>query len=199
MKAESEPTNEVRAEPNLVCAMPSKEEVDRRSKAYRVGEINKKLKMKKLIKCGVAVAVVVAAGFVAYQSYGVYSIQNNSLLMQNVEALAADPKETVSNKAIEYVYGSEYTPTGIKAGLEVSLNANLVSTLMDLIGKKKRGKTIAANVKAYMDYTERSIYQKNCIDFPGSNCVCSATNNGKWIYKPKPTPSWWGQEEKTCY
>ena len=51
--------------------------------------------MKKLIKCGVAVAVVVAAGFVAYQSYGVYSIQNNSLLMQNVEALAADPKETV--------------------------------------------------------------------------------------------------------
>ena len=155
--------------------------------------------MRKSIKCGIVAAVVVAAGFASYQSYGVYSIQNNSLLMQNVEALAADPQETVSNKAIEYVYGTEYTPTGFKAGVEVSLNADLVSALKNLIGHKQRGKTIAVNVKAYMDYTERSIYQKNCIDFPGSNCVCSATNNGLWIYKPKTTPSWWGQEEKTCY
>lgn len=156
--------------------------------------------MKKVIlKSTLAVAAVTLSCLGAWKAYEVYGIMDNSMLMQNVEALAADPKETVSNKAIEYVYGSEYTPTGIKAGLEVSLNANLVSTLMDLIGKKIRGKTIAANVKAYMDYTERSIYQKNCIDFPGSNCVCSATNNGKWIYKPKPTPSWWGQEEKTCY
>ncbi|MDD6015268.1 MAG: NVEALA domain-containing protein [Prevotellaceae bacterium] len=47
--------------------------------------------MKKSIKCGIAAAVVVAAGVAAYQSYGAYGAQDNSLLMQNVEALAQDP------------------------------------------------------------------------------------------------------------
>lgn len=47
--------------------------------------------MKKSIKCGIAAAMVVAAGIVAYQSYGAYGAQDNSLLMQNVEALAQDP------------------------------------------------------------------------------------------------------------
>ena len=46
--------------------------------------------MRKSIKCGIVAAVVVAAGFASYQSYGVYSIQNNSLLMQNIEALASN-------------------------------------------------------------------------------------------------------------
>lgn len=46
--------------------------------------------MKKSIKSGMVAAVVVAAGFAAYQSYGSYGAQDNSLLMQNVEALADD-------------------------------------------------------------------------------------------------------------
>lgn len=45
--------------------------------------------MKKTIKCGIAAAVLVAAGFTAYQSYSSYGVQDNSLLMQNVEALAS--------------------------------------------------------------------------------------------------------------
>ena len=44
--------------------------------------------MKKFIKCGIVAAVAVAAGFAAYQSYGSYGVQDSSLLMQNVEALA---------------------------------------------------------------------------------------------------------------
>ena len=44
--------------------------------------------MKKSIKCGIAAAVLAAAGFTAYQSYSSYGVQDNSLLMQNVEALA---------------------------------------------------------------------------------------------------------------
>lgn len=45
--------------------------------------------MKKSIKCGIAAAVVIAAGIAAYQSYGSYGVQDNSLLMQNIEALAS--------------------------------------------------------------------------------------------------------------
>ena len=47
--------------------------------------------MIKSVKCGIAAAVVVAAGFAAFQSYGSYGSQDNSLLMQNVEALAQGP------------------------------------------------------------------------------------------------------------
>lgn len=54
--------------------------------------------MKQLIKCSIAAVVLVAAGFAAYQSYGSYGVQNNSLLMQNIEALAQDidPEEEFS-------------------------------------------------------------------------------------------------------
>lgn len=45
--------------------------------------------MKKSIKCGIAAAVVMAAGFAAYQTHGAYGAQDNSLLMQNVEALTS--------------------------------------------------------------------------------------------------------------
>ena len=41
--------------------------------------------------CGIAAAVLVAAGIAAFQSYGSYGTQDNSLLMQNVEALAQGP------------------------------------------------------------------------------------------------------------
>ena len=47
--------------------------------------------MKKTFKCGIVAAVAVAAGFAAYQSYGSYGLQDNSLLMQNIEALAQAP------------------------------------------------------------------------------------------------------------
>lgn len=46
--------------------------------------------MKKSIKGGIAAAMVVAAGFAAYQTYGAYGAQDNSLLMQNIEALAGN-------------------------------------------------------------------------------------------------------------
>lgn len=46
--------------------------------------------MKRSVKSGMLAAVVVAAGFAAYQSSGSYGAQDNSLLMQNVEALAQD-------------------------------------------------------------------------------------------------------------
>ncbi len=52
--------------------------------------------MKKTIKCGIVAAVAVAAGFAAYQSYGSYGAQDNSLLMQNVEALAQAPDGPIS-------------------------------------------------------------------------------------------------------
>jgi hypothetical protein len=45
--------------------------------------------MKKTIKCGIVATIVVTAGFAAYQSYGSYGSQDNSLLMQNIEALAS--------------------------------------------------------------------------------------------------------------
>lgn len=48
--------------------------------------------MRKSIKCGIAAAVVMAAGFAAYQTYGAYGAQDNSLLMQNIEALAQNPE-----------------------------------------------------------------------------------------------------------
>ena len=47
--------------------------------------------MIKTVKCGIAAAVVAAAGVAAFQSYGSYGTQDNSLLMQNVEALAQGP------------------------------------------------------------------------------------------------------------
>ena len=45
--------------------------------------------MKKSIKCGITAAVVAVAGFAAYQSSASYGVQDNSLLMQNIEALAS--------------------------------------------------------------------------------------------------------------
>ena len=48
--------------------------------------------MKKAIKCGIAAAMVMAAGFAAYQTYGAYGAQDNSLLMQNIEALSGGPE-----------------------------------------------------------------------------------------------------------
>ena len=163
--------------------------------------------MRKSIKCGIAAAVVVAAGIAAYQTYGAYGAQDNSLLMQNIEALASGPEpgepsgdgsNQKSNKAIEYVYETCHEVTGFRAGIEASLNADLRATLFSLIGKKNKAKAFSAAVYKYMIYRTFDGYQKNCIDFPGSNCVCSPKNNGIWLEKPNPTPNWWGKDEKTC-
>lgn len=154
--------------------------------------------MRKSIKCGIAVAVVVAAGFAAYQGYGVYNTQDNSLLMQNVEALAANPKETVTNKAKEYVYATCHEVTGFKAGVDAKLNADLLSMLANAIGKKGKGKTFSATVYKYMTYRTFDGYQVNCVNVPGADCVCSDVNNGEWLEKPKPEPKWWGKEQDKC-
>ncbi len=49
--------------------------------------------MKKSIKCGITAAVVAVASFAAYQSSDSYGVQDNSLLMQNIEALAQTSDE----------------------------------------------------------------------------------------------------------
>lgn len=49
--------------------------------------------MRKIIKASIAVVIVVTAGFATYQSHGVYGTQDNSLLIQNVEALAYETEE----------------------------------------------------------------------------------------------------------
>ena len=83
---------------------------------------------KQIIKCGIAAAVVVAAGFAAYQSYGAYGAQDNSLLMQNIEALAqstepgGDPSEGESGGPTKcknehyvpdrFIHATERTVTG---------------------------------------------------------------------------------------
>ena len=53
--------------------------------------------MKKSIKCGITAAVVAVASFAASQSYGSYGTQDNSLLMQNIEALANEKGEGGDN------------------------------------------------------------------------------------------------------
>lgn len=79
--------------------------------------------MKKSIKCGITAAVVAVASYVAYQSYGSYGVQDNSLLMQNIEALASgtdpntgDTGDGGSNTNLPahecYTYGSQNPGSG---------------------------------------------------------------------------------------
>ena len=69
--------------------------------------------MKKTFKCGIAAAVVVAAGFAAYKSYGAYGAQDNSLLMQNIEALAQsnEPGSEPGSDSSEGVSGGTNAPS----------------------------------------------------------------------------------------
>ena len=156
--------------------------------------------MKKiLLKSTIAVVAVAASSLGAWRAYNAYGVTDNTLLVENIEALSnpSDPGDTqISNKAIEYVYGSEYKPTGFRA--DVSIDINLMNALKKMIGVSYKGKAIDSKVKTYMTYTALPIYQKNCIEFDGSNCVCDPAQNGKWIGKPNPTPSWWGKESKKC-
>ena len=65
--------------------------------------------MKKSIENGIIAAVVVVGGFAAYQSYGSYGLQNNSLLMQNIEALASNQEPDDEEE-----YDEEESPTFIR-------------------------------------------------------------------------------------
>ena len=73
--------------------------------------------MKNFVKCGIAAAAVVTAGFAAYQSYGVYDTQDNSLLMQNVEALAQGPEPGGNGEGPTYSNASSESECRSEGGL----------------------------------------------------------------------------------
>lgn len=163
--------------------------------------------MIKTVKCGIAAAVVVAAGIAAFQSYGSYGTQDNSLLMQNVEALAQGPDggdgdndatgAQLTNKAKKWNYSKVYNITGWKAGVDVE--ASVRAILAKLIGKSQRADgTLAANIEKYTVYTWEDVYQEQCLDVPGANCICDPANNMKWFKKPTFTPSWWKLDDDRC-
>ena len=65
---------------------------------------NKKKSMRKKIYATLTIVAVVAAGFATYRSYGSYGAKDNSLLMQNVEALAGGTESDTGEAA-----GGNYT------------------------------------------------------------------------------------------
>ena len=148
------------------------------------------------MKCGIAAAVLVAAGFTAYQSYSSYGVQDNSLLMQNVEALAsgADAEgdsdagaDQVTNKAIKWTYSEKYLVKGIK--LDLDLKEALKAQLQKLIGRTvQAGSHEAGYVQMYMVYDTKEIYREECLRVPGANCICNEANNSKWMPIPSNPP-----------
>ena len=108
--------------------------------------------MKKTIKCGIVAAVAVAAGFAAYQSYGSYGVQDSSLLMQNVEALAqnnhpepggkdgGEPNGDGGNKTVTN-HSWDTTYTGEKQGL-LNRRGQIYYVYKDLCIDKKGGKAL---------------------------------------------------------
>lgn len=62
------------------------------SKKARIVFHNKYCKMKMIVKSTLAVVTVAASCLGAWRAYGVYGNYDNSLLMENLEALSADPK-----------------------------------------------------------------------------------------------------------
>lgn len=57
--------------------------------------------MKRIFKCGIASTIVAVASFVAYHTYVSYGYKDNSLLMQNIEALAQIPDSGDDNYSDE--------------------------------------------------------------------------------------------------
>ena len=165
--------------------------------------------MKKTLKCGITAAVFVAAGIAAYQSYSSYGVQDNSLLMQNVEALASGPEAEagmeedmappITGLAKKWNYSAEYVVTGWKAGGEASVSATMRAAILKLFGKTCRPDgEIAASIEKYTVFQKRDIYQEKCLSVPGANCICDPADNNKWHYKPSTTPSWWGKSDDRC-
>ena len=137
--------------------------------------------MKKSIKCGIVAAVAVAAGFAAYQSHGSYGLQDNSLLMQNVEALADDDhqepdggdpgsggkeKGTCGQKTKEY--GTKGALKCPKCHMEVGLfgtkysyqkNGNLTCYKEGFVGKKVECSPYCGMTTIY---TEKDLVTKSC-------------------------------------
>ncbi len=156
---------------------------------------------KKFLKSTIVVVAVAASSLGAWRAYDAYGVTDSTLLTENIEALTAgsDPGglyEEKSNKAFEYFYQTEYKITGWKANLSIS--GDIIKLLGKYIGKKISGGALTADLKKYTQYIKLEQYQKNCIYYEGSNCVCSDINNGKWFNKPGKTPDWWGDESKIC-
>lgn len=114
--------------------------------------------MKKTIKSGIVAAVLIVAGFAAYQSYGVYDTQDNSLLIQNVEALAQGPEPdgdgegpTYSNASSESECSSEsglwnlrLAPTGQSGVVTVPKNKKITLPLLgEITWPGKTGEVVA--------------------------------------------------------
>lgn len=152
--------------------------------------------MKKTLKCGITAAVFVAAGIAAYQNYDSYGVQDNSLLMQNVEALAsgADAEgdsdagaDQVTNKALKWTYSEKYFVKGLK--LDLDLKEALIAQLQKLIGRSVRADDqMAGYVRMYAVYDPIETYREECLRVPGANCICNEANNSKWMNIPQNPP-----------
>ena len=136
--------------------------------------------MKKTIKCGIVAAVAFAAGFAAYQSYGSYDLQDNSLLMQNVEALADDDngdadgdpssgnnKEKTCGQKTKY-YGTDGALKCPKCHMAVGFfgtkysyqkNGSLTSYKEGFVGKEVVCSPYCGTTKIY---TEKDLVTKSC-------------------------------------
>ncbi|UKK57270.1 NVEALA domain-containing protein [Prevotella communis] len=156
---------------------------------------------KNSIKCSIAAALMVVAGFAAYQSLVTYGVQDKNLLMQNVEALASGSDTGAgaqkTNKAKKWNYSKNYNVTGWKSGINIS--ASVRSLLANIIGTTKRADgVVAANIEKYTVYTSDDVYQEKCLEVPDANCICDPSDNNKWFKKPSFTPDWWGLSDTTC-
>lgn len=120
--------------------------------------------MRKSIKCGIAAAVVMAAGFAAYQTYGAYGAQDNTLLTQNIEALAG-------NANGEGDAGGE--GGGVKPKqLEQCLKGGTEFFPSDRVPKCPKDAWTPGEYKAYLAGTNPNIYQI------GHEPECSSVTTG---------------------
>lgn len=126
--------------------------------------------MKKSIKCGITAAVVAVAGFAAYQSSGSYGVQNNSLMMQNIEALAQTTDEQ-GESGIKCKHSYEAPDQILNTG--ETLTANVVCYKKGSVYVKDSNATdslaIDGDYEKYKSYTV-VYYHRNCLRATGSCC-----------------------------
>lgn len=137
--------------------------------------------MKKTIRCGIAAAVLVAAGFTAYQSYSSYGVQDNSLLMQNVEALAQSSDGGDGDSGLgsvkdqgRYIQTSRgFMVTNITGNVKLAANLGLS------IGKLLKGGVAEAAANAGITITGHDVdtYKESCFYKKGANCPCAPTDD----------------------
>lgn len=135
--------------------------------------------MKKSIKCGITAAVVAVAGFAAYQSYGSYGVQDNSLLMQNIEALA---QEGDNQDGPEYSNAHTKNDCWAEHG---SWNSLLVPTAQGVVICTK------ANELTILGQTYKQSGAKKGDTFPWANYTCQ-TNHVEDCCLPSQQGIWIG-------